>query len=270
LGKQETDRNRALAAAGKGSEMKFAVYQDPEVRAALMRLFLGKCAYCECIIETQQPGDIEHYRPKGALWTMSPAAGGRQRRLKRLGYYWLAADWSNLLLSCADCNRPRRHVIEIGVARRLSGKGCWFPLLDEGRRATADNDVANEPRLLLDPCVDDPEEHLSYTFDGAIEPRLGPEGASEMAQETIRLCALDRLPLVQARARLKKRISHIAFHIERQIDADEPVYPEDLDALDDLIETSAEFSGYAKFLVVNLVEPLLARASRAQSRGRRR
>jgi hypothetical protein len=75
-----------------------------------------------------------HYRPKG---------GFRQRRsgvLKVPGYYWLAYDWRNLLVSCAVCNRreegPSRidpcppgvgtndHVFRAAVARGGRARGA--------------------------------------------------------------------------------------------------------------------------------------------------
>ena len=52
------------------------------------------------------------------------------------GYYWLAATWPNLLLSCADCNRPRTQDDCDGNARVI-GKANFFPLVDETKRANA-------------------------------------------------------------------------------------------------------------------------------------
>ena len=33
----------------------------------LLVLFSGKCAYCETDIVSNQPGDVEHFRPKGRV-----------------------------------------------------------------------------------------------------------------------------------------------------------------------------------------------------------
>ena len=41
--------------------------KDAEVKAALEKLFYGKCAYCETFYSVQAPVDVEHYRPKSAV-----------------------------------------------------------------------------------------------------------------------------------------------------------------------------------------------------------
>ena len=71
--------------------------------------FFGKCAYCESLITNNQPGDVDHYRPKGRVMdannkpVMITTALGEN---PHPGYYWLAYQFSNLLPSCIDCNRP--------------------------------------------------------------------------------------------------------------------------------------------------------------------
>lgn len=62
-------------------------YRHPEIKAALVAMFHGKCAYCESRITHIDYGHIEHFRPKSKP----------QFRL-------LTFEWSNLLLSCAVCN----------------------------------------------------------------------------------------------------------------------------------------------------------------------
>ena len=79
----------------------FSVYKSNDVRVALRLLFGGCCAYCEAIYEDTQQVDVEHYRPKGGI----------EESRGHLGYWWIAMRWDNLLPSCADCNRRRKHVI---------------------------------------------------------------------------------------------------------------------------------------------------------------
>jgi uncharacterized protein (TIGR02646 family) len=98
---------------------KFKVYGS--ARESLMKTFGGKCAYCEGLIENTQPGDVEHYRPKGGVLV--------DGELKP-GYYWLAATWDNLLISCIDCNRQRKQLIK-GLGRVKAGKLNQFPLVEE-------------------------------------------------------------------------------------------------------------------------------------------
>src|SRR4051812_14049164 len=62
----------------------------------LMKLFNEKCAYCESVISNTQPGDVEHYRPKGRLRDLD----GTVVRIilngsvcEHPGYWWLCYEW---------------------------------------------------------------------------------------------------------------------------------------------------------------------------------
>lgn len=137
------------------------VYADPRVKAALEKLFHDKCAYCETPLAAASDWDVEHFRPKKAV----------AERQDHSGYYWLAYEWTNLYPSCQHCNqsrkdRPRWGDPETGPA---AGKLDQFPLEDEGTRALLPtDDLQTERRLLIDPCEDQPEDHLRYTVDGQI------------------------------------------------------------------------------------------------------
>ncbi len=76
-----------------GGAPKYKAYKHDTVKETLTTIFHGKCAYCE-----------SPYRP---------------------GYYWLAAEWTNLLPSCTHCNQNRRQrvhasdeVVTIGAGAR--------------------------------------------------------------------------------------------------------------------------------------------------------
>ncbi|NUB46594.1 endonuclease [Fertoebacter nigrum] len=169
---------------------KFMTYKDEAGRLALEALFQGKCAYCETHYASQAPVDIEHYRPKG----------GVEDDPDHWGYWWLAADWMNLLPSCIDCNRRRYQVLPTpGTASladlRNSGKPIWqtgkesaFPVMP-GTRALGlgedpDQEILTERPYLLDPCRDDPDAHLEYLVDspvpfGLVLPRRLQPGAPD-------------------------------------------------------------------------------------------
>jgi hypothetical protein len=173
----------------------FSVYKDEAGKLALEALFHGKCAYCESHYASQAPVDIEHYRPKG----------GVEGDAEHWGYFWLAADWRNLLPSCIDCNRRRYQVLPSALTASLvdlreAGKPIWqtgkenaFPVKTGTRAYGVAEDfaeeIAREVPYLLDPCTDDPEAHLEYLVDspvpfGLVLPRrLAPT-------------AMDALPLV--------------------------------------------------------------------------
>lgn len=151
-------------------KVQFKAYKLASVKAQLEKLFGGKCAYCESFYSSTAPVDIEHYRPKGKVHGAD----------SHDGYWWLAAQWENLLPSCIDCNRKRGQKTprpDAQLSRLLadaasntslmsSGKKDSFPLADESQRAMGKDDpVAMEQPLLLNPCTDRPEDFLDFSYD---------------------------------------------------------------------------------------------------------
>ena len=122
------------------------------------------------------------------------------------GYYWLAGNWDNLLVSCPDCNRGRRFEVPGQPKRVKLGKASQFPLLREaGRIRNANPGVASEEalRLLINPCRDQPERHLTFDQEGLVHPRLDTLGkASKKGEASIAAYALQRKDLVEERKRV--------------------------------------------------------------------
>lgn len=232
----------------------YSVYKDEAGKLALEALFHGKCAYCESDYGSQAPVDIEHYRPKG----------GVEDDPDHWGYWWLAADWDNLLPSCIDCNRRRYQVLPSPdttslAALRAAGKPIWqtgkesaFPVRPETRAygvwkvpppdiaARLDEELAREQPYLLDPCRDDPTEHLEFLVDaplpfGLVLPRRLAPGAdtglplpaagadlnpgtvpphvSVRGAVSIQVYGLNRLGLVQARTRVLRQLEALRIMI---------------------------------------------------------
>jgi hypothetical protein len=138
--------------------------------------FRGRCAYCEANVADFQHGDIEHFRPKKLVTDaqdnpiMISGPDGHQH--KHPGYYWLAYETSNLLLSCVACNQAGEHGI---------GKRNRFPTLN-GHHAVPEDDVsAEQPSLInpLDPKDDDPESHFAVDHEtGMLGYRSSARGAA--------------------------------------------------------------------------------------------
>jgi uncharacterized protein (TIGR02646 family) len=199
-----TDANN-FANDVKKTEAKFtfAVYKDPELAAAMEAAMGRKCAYCESDFAHVMPKDIEHFRPKSEIragdTTLQP------------GYYWLAGEWENLLVSCADCNRARNHEVPGQPKKVKLGKETQFPLSDEQRRVRAHGatDPEDSVRLLLDPCVDNPGEHLTFDEGGLIHSRPDANG-NESARGTtsIAVYALQRKELVEKRLQSLNAFRH--------------------------------------------------------------
>ncbi len=215
----------------KRTAFKFSAYKADEVKRRLEELFHGKCAYCESFYASQAPVDVEHYRPKGAV----------EGDNSHPGYWWLGMEWTNLLPSCLDCNRRRKQRAPEALSNlsllykaTQSGKKDSFPI--KGRRATGESDdISVEDALLLDPTRDDPTDHLIYWLGddkagGLVLPRAGDgsvlpgvqlpaigDTADVAAQAatsnlsvrgavSIQVFGLNRLRLVQERARLLQRL----------------------------------------------------------------
>lgn len=115
----------ATDAARKRAENK---YRHKDIKAALVAMFHGKCAYCESKITHIDYGHIEHFRPKS------------HPRFRSLTF-----EWGNLLLSCARCNGAEQ-------------KGAHFPGAAEGGPLV--NPCEDEPQEHFD-FVFDPRARLA-------------------------------------------------------------------------------------------------------------
>ena len=158
-----------------------AIYAHKTVKDKLQLIQHNKCCFCESRIDHISFGDVEHFRPK---------AGYRQKAsdsLARPGYYWLAYEWNNLLLSCQLCNQRFK--------RNL------FPLSENSQRAkTHKDDLRAESPLFINPTTSNPEQHISFRA----EIPYSIDGNSQ-AQTTISSLGLDREALnEQRRDRLAK------------------------------------------------------------------
>lgn len=227
---------------------KYAAYRDSEVKKGLIKLFNKKCAYCETLVLHAQPGDVEHFRPKSAVDTKLKGIANLstdvtppppEKEKIKPGYYWLAADWNNLLLSCNTCNRKStQHNASkpIGnsggitststVVEETLGKLDRFPYHDASSKKLilkppkdlhkikdTRKVIAKEKdlRLLIDPCEEDPALHLKFVRFKVKEK----EGQKEVEREkfgmiqaltdkghaSVQVFGLARLTLVQDRQR---------------------------------------------------------------------
>lgn len=161
------------------------------VKQHFMASQFRKCGYCEGKL-TDSTGDVEHFRPKKAVWQLASPGEEREnlvnqkgRRFDRAfesGYWWLAYSWDNYLVTCSNCNRK--------------WKSALFPVDPPRRRAPRPGDEHREAPLLLDPFGDtDPAEHLAFDRLGQIEAFR----SSLVGRKTIETCGLDRESLRDSR-----------------------------------------------------------------------
>jgi uncharacterized protein (TIGR02646 family) len=172
-----------------------APYNDKEVRKQLRELYHDKCAYCEDKIQVSNATPrIEHYRPKDGIKEVQ----------NHKGYFWLGYEWTNLLLACEVCNNKAH-------------KSNKFPLKNENSRVSDDLEkegfivdgefdleqnkatsakLMQEERLLLNPELDEVEQHFYFTPQGQIKPYY-LEG-----EVSIEVYGLDREDLIKARRKI--------------------------------------------------------------------
>ena len=179
-GAEHTEQDKAAydtdpdgyCSANKTFKSKKTIYGHKSVKRALRDVQHSKCCYCEAKFGATYYGDVEHYRPKGAV---------KQSEISNKeypGYYWLAYDWDNLLVSCKICN---------------TDKGCLFPLIDETTRARNHrDDIEKEQPVFINPVIDDPREHIIFR-------REEPIPITERGLKTIEYLKLRRPDLQEAR-----------------------------------------------------------------------
>jgi hypothetical protein len=151
-------------------------------RSRIETFFRTKCVYCESDIGVSQPGDIEHFRPKGEVRGGDGEIVRDDQGIEHPGYWWLAYNWRNLLLACSLCN----------TRRGKFGKGSYFPLKNEATRAFRPTDVEGEA-LLIHPCERDPTPHFVFHPNGCIA------GVTDEGKVCVELLGLNREPLQSAR-----------------------------------------------------------------------
>jgi hypothetical protein len=230
---------------------------------ALERLFYGKCAYCESFYAATQPMDVEHWRPKADV-DLEEWESDQQFK----GYYWLAADWLNLLPSCIDCNRRRKQKMLPDGSTASSGKGNQFPVKSGTLRISRGADRASEEPLLLNPTEDDPQLHLSCAPE---DPSI-LQHRSDRGKVSIDVYGLNRASIVVARREL---LFHINFHLKTlrklvqmmQVPGSpcsalaESLVQSELELLARLRHPSRPFSMMAREVIEPYVESLLGKPS---------
>lgn len=230
------------------------VFSKQDVKEALQKLFNGKCAYCESNVMVTSAIDKEHFRPKASI---------KDKDLNihiTPGYYWLAADWDNLLLACAHCNRTGRHE-DIDGTGFTSGKLDRFPLADEDSRYYygGDFNAEEEVRLLINPCVDHPENWLVYEKEGALSPKTGIDDHDKnKVDKSVEIFGLMRSELVNKRHETSKNIMDIIedlkYYYSKYMDDDTDKDSFDrmktkFDRLNDFMKDSREYLGITRYLI---------------------
>lgn len=127
--------------------------RDPELRAWMEELFCGLCAYCESPVGERRDqslqGLLHHHRP-------TSFAQDEDGNTDILAYCWLSYEFENWLYVCSDCARRKGNRFFVEAKR-----GAPSMSLDELRETEAE--------LMLDPCFQEPLEHLRFFPNGMVD-----------------------------------------------------------------------------------------------------
>jgi len=165
-------------------------WNQADVRGFLYARHGRVCAYCGCDLPRNDRGDVEHFRPKGKV----------DEDENHGGYWWLAYDLNNYLLSCSLCNRVRKR------DRFPLRAGARIRVTYERRQRLRD-----EARLLLHPEWDPVEEWLRVEWQEPlclIRPQATlPRASRTRVHQVIRFFRLNHDPqLIRERNRVRGEV----------------------------------------------------------------
>lgn len=206
-----------VAAPSSPRQINDDIYKKEDVKQKLRTDQFNKCAYCECRLNGDF-GDVEHYRPKKEYRIST------EHKSISPGYYWLAYDWSNLLLACSICNRTHKKTL--------------FPLADETKRDIPHKNISNETPLIINPANEEPRNHIEFNCHIA-RPRTLNGVASAKGATTIEVLKLNQRPLLLAnRERVYQQYQD--FQATLQIANGLPVTPETEESIKQLIDIATK------------------------------
>jgi len=159
-----------------------AIYGAKPIKTTLVTAHRSKCCYCETRYVDSRHLAIEHFRPKTGV------RQSRKHAEEYPGYYWLAYDWDNLLLSCHECNSDC--------------KGTLFPLSNPRARARSHHDDSTVERaLLINPALQDPRDHIRFSNET-------PFHRTRKGSVTIEVIGLRRDSLRETRLKYLAELRH--------------------------------------------------------------
>ncbi|MCW3106499.1 MAG: hypothetical protein JWQ09_1005 [Segetibacter sp.] len=187
-GKRETEALKVRFDNGErdfsGKDFDSSIYGNKEVKDALITIQNYKCCFCESKIGHISYGDVEHFRPK-AGWVQD------DEQMNKPGYYWLAYEWDNLLLSCPLCNQRY--------------KKNFFPLINNHQRSLSHYDnIDDEQPVFIHPAKDEAETYITFKEEIPVAVNGNVRG-----KETISKLGLDRELLNEQRRNTLNKIRDI-------------------------------------------------------------
>lgn len=170
--------------------IKFDMSVLRNIKGDLENIFHKKCAYCETKLGVSADAHIDNFRPKGGSRDLDKSYAISH-------YWWLAYTWDNLFLCCPVCNKYKTDLfpIEPGSSRAAIG--------------AVGDELKEEKALLIDPCADEPRDHLSFEKDGKVV------GLTKKGTVTIQVLGLNRAELVSSRREIATNLEYRLQNINK-------------------------------------------------------
>ncbi len=207
-----------------------AYWSENDVKEALWDMHNGKCCYCERSRDMKRESDVEHFRPKSEV-----AEDGNHP-----GYWWLAYEWGNYLLSCKTCNQTY--------------KKTNFPLLPGSQRAYTPNDIDNERPVLINPAEENPEDYIGFDWSTGTHVNVIGLDDNLRGYNTWKLLGLNEGTLPEQRAELLDELMSIAqIYFYAKIALNKQELLEEMKVKIELQTSSErEFAGFRRHFFKNL------------------
>lgn len=196
---------------------------DKELKEYLHKVFHGKCGYCEIKIGSPEIGTVDRYRPNNGVRD--------KNEFYQDLYWWLTFEWDNLIYACKECNQY---------------KGNYFPI--KGKRVLNEkDDYEKEHRMLLNPYLDEPSNHLNYLHhdSGQIE------ASTDRGNQTIELLRLNRTNLIEGRKKARKEIIDAIESLINEKQFKKSTVVTLLANIYELEDPSIEFLSYKRWVLLN-------------------
>ena len=201
-----------------------------EAKPALIKLFNGKCAYCESKTDPRSLGEVDMFRPKGGSINSNGEFSPDH-------YWWLVYEWFNYYLACSFCNQYKASRFPVDGRRvklpqgsRVKLGASWYL-----------KDLIGEKPLILDPCAKDFDADKHLIFDG----KTGQvAGLTKEGKTTIEVFELNRPHLLRARVQ-ELSITLSLLSLKLFSPTVQPITPQDeiINLLKRAQEPAREFAG---------------------------
>lgn len=208
-----------------------------ELEKFARRAFAQKCVYCETVQQGENSNfRLFYYRP-------FPNEVGLKNRQKALHYLWLSWQWPNMYLACPSCynqylNNARPFPIKNQLAHPAMCKSY-----EELFQITWLNET--EQPLILDPCYDNPVDHIQYALK---EDCVDLKGLSDRGEITISVLHLNREVLRHARRREADHFEE-QIHTIEQLALNGVLKQENIDSILSACAPGASFAGLKRYIL---------------------